>query len=175
MWEKIATNIRKVASEVCGITKGSGGEAKNTWWWNEEVQRAIKEKKECYRCLYHDRSVDNIEKYKVAKKTTKRAINVAKGRAYEDLYRRLSTKEGEKDIYRMARARDWKTRDFNPVKCINVRGSSSWRRRMRSDIDGKSILINCSMLRTRTPPFSWTTRLMTLTDALCGGFKNRRS
>ena len=46
-------------------------------WWNEEVQRAIKEKKECYRRLYHDRSVDNIEKYKVAKKTAKRAISVA--------------------------------------------------------------------------------------------------
>jgi len=26
---------------------------------------------------------------------------------------------------------------------------------------GKSILINCSMVRTSTPPFSWTTRLMT--------------
>ena len=46
MWEKMATNIQKVASEVCGVTKGSGGEAKDTWWWNEEVQRAIKEKKE---------------------------------------------------------------------------------------------------------------------------------
>jgi hypothetical protein len=30
--------------EVCGATKGSGGEAKDTWWWSEEVQRAIKEK-----------------------------------------------------------------------------------------------------------------------------------
>ena len=68
MWEKMATNIRKVASEVCGVTKGSGGDAKNTLWWNEEVQRAIKEKKECYRRLYHDRSVDNIEKYKVQRR-----------------------------------------------------------------------------------------------------------
>ena len=74
MWEKMTTNIRKLASEVCGVTKGSGGKAKDTWWWNEEVQQAIKEKKECYRCLYHDRSVDNIEKYKVAK----RAVSVAK-------------------------------------------------------------------------------------------------
>ena len=31
MWEKMSTNIRKVASEVCGVTKGSGGEAKDTW------------------------------------------------------------------------------------------------------------------------------------------------
>ena len=33
MWDK----IRKVASEMCGVTKGSGGEAKDTWWWNKEV------------------------------------------------------------------------------------------------------------------------------------------
>ena len=85
MWEKMAINIRKVASEVCEVTKGSGGEAKGTWWWNEEIQRAIKERKKCYRRLYHDSSVDNIEKYKVAKKTAKRAVSVAKGRAYEDL------------------------------------------------------------------------------------------
>ena len=58
--------------------------------------------------MYHDRSVDNIEKYKVAKKTVKRAVSVAKGRAYEDLYQHLSTKEGEKDIYRMARVRERK-------------------------------------------------------------------
>ena len=56
----------------------------------------------------------------MAKKTVKRAVSEAKGRAYEDLYRRLSTKEGEKYIYRMARARDRKTRDFNQVKCIKV-------------------------------------------------------
>ena len=43
-----------------------------------------------------------------------------------------------------------------------MRQSSSWWRRMRSDIDGKSILINCSMVRTRTPPFSWMTHLMAL-------------
>ena len=40
-----------------------------------------------------------------------------KGRAYEDLYQHLSMKEGE-DIYRMARVRERKTRDFNQVKCI---------------------------------------------------------
>ena len=106
----------RVIKEVCGVTKGSRGEAKDTWWWNEEVQRAIKEKKECYRRLYHDRSVDNIEKYKVAKKTAKQVVSVAKGRAYEDLYQRLSTKEGEKDIYRMARVRERKTRILDSVE-----------------------------------------------------------
>jgi hypothetical protein len=53
-----------------------------------------------YRCMYHGRSMDNTE-YKVEKKTAKRVVSVAKGRAYKDLYQCLSTK-GE-DIYMMAR------------------------------------------------------------------------
>ena len=54
----------------------------------------------------------------MAKKAAKRAVSVAKGRAYDDLYQRLSTKEREKDIDRMARVLERKTRDFNQVKCI---------------------------------------------------------
>ena len=63
-------------------------------------------------------SAINIERYKVAKKTAKRAVSEAKGQAYDDLYRRLSTKEGDKDAYKMTRIRERKTRDLNQVKCI---------------------------------------------------------
>ena len=31
MWEKMATCIRKVTSEVLGVTKGSGCDSKDTW------------------------------------------------------------------------------------------------------------------------------------------------
>jgi len=82
------------------------------------VQRAIKEKKGCFKCLHHDKSAANIESYKIAKRAAKRAVSVAKGQAYDDLYQRLGTKEGEKDIYRVARIRERKTRDINQIKCI---------------------------------------------------------
>ena len=68
--------------------------------------------------LYLDRSADNIEKYKMAKKAAKRAVGEARGRAYEDLYQLLGTKEGERDIYKMAKIRERKTRDIGQVKCI---------------------------------------------------------
>ena len=45
-------------------------------------------------------------------------MSVAKVKAYDDLYQRLGTKEGENDIYRMARIRERKTRDINHIKCI---------------------------------------------------------
>jgi hypothetical protein len=108
----MTTCIRKVASEEFGVTKGGKSEAKETWWWNEKVQKAIKEKKECFRCMHLDRSVDNVEQYKVAKKTAKRAVSEARGRMYDGLYQRPRTKEGEKDIYRMAKSRERKMRDI---------------------------------------------------------------
>jgi hypothetical protein len=37
---------------------------------------------------------------------------------YDGLYQRLGTKEGEKDIYRMAKSRERKMRDIIQVKCI---------------------------------------------------------
>jgi hypothetical protein len=37
---------------------------------------------------------------------------------YDGLYQRLGTKEGQKDIYRMAKSRERKTRDIIQVKCI---------------------------------------------------------
>jgi hypothetical protein len=45
MWMKMSTCIRKVASEEFGVSKGDKRETKETWWWNEKVQNAIKEKK----------------------------------------------------------------------------------------------------------------------------------
>ena len=81
------------------------------------MQRAIKEK-ECFKHLHLDKSATNIEGYKLAKRVVKRAVGVAKGKAYDDLYQRLGTKEGEKDIYKMDRIRERKTRDINQIKCI---------------------------------------------------------
>ena len=42
------------------------------------MQKAIKEKKKCFRCMHLDRSADNVERYKVAKKTAKRAVSEAR-------------------------------------------------------------------------------------------------
>jgi hypothetical protein len=83
-----------------------------------EGANAIKEKKECFKHMHLDRSVDNVERYKVAKKIAKQAVSEVRGQIYDGLYQRLGMKEGEKDIYRMAKSRERKTRDIIQVKCI---------------------------------------------------------
>jgi hypothetical protein len=129
MWMKMSTYIRKVASEEFGVTKGGKRETKETWWWNEKVQNAIKEKKECFSCMHLDRSVDNVKRYKVAKKTAKRAVSEARGQMYDGLYQRLGIKEGKKNIYRIAKSRERKTRDIIQVKCIKDVMTPNQRRR----------------------------------------------
>jgi hypothetical protein len=79
MWMKMSTCTRKVASEKFVVIKAGKRETKETWWWNDKVQNAIKEKKECFRRMHLDRSVDNVERYKVAKKTAKWAVSEARG------------------------------------------------------------------------------------------------
>jgi hypothetical protein len=45
MWKKITIHIKEVVIEVFRVTKENKYESKDTWWWNENVQKAINEKK----------------------------------------------------------------------------------------------------------------------------------
>jgi hypothetical protein len=118
MWMKITIYIKKVTSEEFGVTKRDKRETKETWWWNENVQKAINEKKNCFRLMHLDRSVDNVEWYKVTKKITKQTVSKVRSRMYDGLYQRLGMKEGENDIYRIAKSRERKMRVIIQIKCI---------------------------------------------------------
>ena len=48
----------------------------------------------------------------------RRQFAIAKGRAYDDLYARLETKEGEKELYRLPRQRDRAGNDVQHVRVI---------------------------------------------------------
>jgi hypothetical protein len=45
-------------------------------------------------------------------------VSKARGQTYTELYRKLDTKDGANDVYKMAKLRERKIRDFNQVKCI---------------------------------------------------------
>jgi hypothetical protein len=103
MWKEMTTHIRKVTIELFEVTRGNKREPKNTKWWNDDVQKAINEKKECYRRLHHNRSDENIQKYKETRRNANKVVSEVRGQAYTELYRKLDTKEGENDVYKMAK------------------------------------------------------------------------
>ena len=55
---------------------------------------------------------------KILKRYTKKAVAMAEGRAYDNLYARLETKEGEKELYRLARQRNRAGKDVQHVRVI---------------------------------------------------------
>jgi len=62
-------------------------------------------------------SVNRI-RYKIGGKIDKKVIIVAKNNAYDMLYQKLETKEGEKDIFKLARVRERKPKDLGNIRCI---------------------------------------------------------
>ena len=116
-WDKTAEML-KTAETVLGVTFGKQKGDGETWWWNGEVQKSIKEKKEAKKAWDKIRDENTKKVYKEKKSKAKKAVAMAKGCAYDDLYARLETKEGEKELYRLARQRNRAGKDVQHVRVI---------------------------------------------------------
>ncbi|KAK3540977.1 hypothetical protein QTP86_007950 [Hemibagrus guttatus] len=68
-----------------------------------------------------DRTEENRQEYKELQRRVKREVSKAKQKAYDELYTRLDTREGEKDLYRLARQRDRDGKDVQQVRVIKDR------------------------------------------------------
>ncbi|XP_075990214.1 uncharacterized protein LOC142985856 [Anticarsia gemmatalis] len=123
-WNEMTSCVRSVGKNVFGESKGKGMIDKDTWWWNEEVQRALKEKKDAFKDW---KSVDicnpimreeKRQVYNESKKQAKKAVAIARGKVQDNLYKSLETPQGQKQLYRLAKAREMNGRDIRKIKCI---------------------------------------------------------
>ncbi|KAK3541850.1 hypothetical protein QTP86_008057 [Hemibagrus guttatus] len=120
-WETTAEVIRETGRKVLGVSYGRRKEDKETWWWNEEVQDSIQRKRLAKKKWDIDRTEENRQEYKESQRRVKREVSKAKQKAYNELYTRLDTREGEKDLYRLARQRDRDGKDVQEVRVIKDR------------------------------------------------------
>nr|XP_043618810.1 uncharacterized protein LOC122590696 [Erigeron canadensis] len=89
LWTHLPKGMRETAKAVLGETRGTGSQRKGgreSWWISEEVQTKAK-----------------------------KIVAIAKERAYEELYKKLDSKEGKNDIFIIAKARERKRRDLGDV------------------------------------------------------------
>ncbi|KAK3506797.1 hypothetical protein QTP70_028366 [Hemibagrus guttatus] len=120
-WETTAEVIRETGRKVLGVSSGRRKEDKETWWWNEEVQDSIQRKRLAKKKWDMNRTEENRQEYKELQHSVKREVSKAKQKAYDELYTRLDTREGEKDLYRLARQRDRDGKDVQQVRVIKDR------------------------------------------------------
>ncbi|KAI5622223.1 hypothetical protein C0J50_18218 [Silurus asotus] len=118
-WETTAGVVREAARKVFGVTSGNRKEDKETWWWwNEEVQESVRRKRLAKQKWDRQSDEKSGQEYKKIRQQVKMDVAKAKEKAYEELYERLDTKEGEKDLYRLARQRDRAGKDVLQVRAI---------------------------------------------------------
>ena len=89
-----------------------------TWWWDEEVQESIRKKGLAKRKWDSQRDEESRQEYKEWRRKAKREVAKAKKKAYDELYEKLDIKEGEKELYRLARQRDQAGKDVLQVRVI---------------------------------------------------------
>ena len=112
-WQWVTEMIGSIARRKLGETSGNvstvGG--RETWWWNQEVQEKLKDKKKAKKAWDTIRDDANKLAYKTARKQTKREVAKARNKVYEELYEKLDTKEGENGVLKIAKQRNRQSKD----------------------------------------------------------------
>ncbi|KAK3553800.1 hypothetical protein QTP70_012235 [Hemibagrus guttatus] len=120
-WETTAEVIRETGRKVLGVSFGRRKGDQETWWWNEEVQDSIQRKRLAKKKWDMDRTEENRQEFKELQCRVKREVSKTKQKANDELYTRLDTREGQKDLYRLARQRDRDGKDVQQVRVIKDR------------------------------------------------------
>ncbi|GKF02933.1 hypothetical protein Tco_0029856, partial [Tanacetum coccineum] len=127
MWNILAHCIKDAAKDLLGVSRESSktySTHKESWWFGEEVQTKIAAKHASFRelLLCCEGNQEDIamakEGYKAAKREAKIAVVQAKDKAYEDLNKKLDSKEGANDIYRIAKVRERRRMDLGNIRYI---------------------------------------------------------
>ncbi|KAK6751762.1 hypothetical protein RB195_003282 [Necator americanus] len=89
-------------------------------WWNlkDRKEVAIREKKSKYKLWWRTRQPEDRGVYLAAKREAKKAVSKAKSDRYKTVYDMLDTREGERAVYRLVRARHRSTFDMEHTKIV---------------------------------------------------------
>jgi len=86
----------------------------------------VKRKREWYKKLPKCDNNEAYEQYKIAKKEAKKAVSQARAQAFEKLYEKLETKEGEKDIYRLAKRKEKNVKISIKLGALRIKKEKCW-------------------------------------------------
>lgn len=133
-WSSFTTSITSIAQSELGVTKpGTRKIDKQTWLWTDNVQEKVHAKKAAFKQLQASKTEETLQNYRATKKEAKKAVAEAKANHHQHLYDQLTTKEGDKIIYRLARSRCRAGQDIEHYMCVKDKNG----RRLH---DGKLIL-----------------------------------
>ena len=90
----------------------------------------------------NDEKESNKVDYKRVKKEARKAITLVKNKTFEKLYQRLDITDGGKDIFKLARMRETKTKHLGDTRCIKVRMARCLHKKLKLARDDNTTCLN---------------------------------
>ena len=112
IWNQLKIALLDTTNETCGKTK-KRQHKRETWWWKDEVNSAIAEKRRCWKAW---KQGGGKEQYLRAKRNAKRTVYTAKKTAEEKKFSDL--KPGMDDICKVAKQLRKDNQDVVGDKCV---------------------------------------------------------
>ena len=72
-WEELKNNLFEVAQNVYGVSRGHAA-SRETWWWNQEVEEAVRMKKQLFKQWRRNKNDANRTEYANVKRAAKHTI-----------------------------------------------------------------------------------------------------
>ena len=113
---------QKATEHVCAWRKGPRRHSE-TWWWNDEVAKAIEEKRRSYKIWHKTKIASDRNKYKEARRIARRSVALAQEKTRQELVNMLESTAGNKNVYKVAKQMAKSRHDVIGVNCVkDVKG-----------------------------------------------------
>jgi hypothetical protein len=114
-WSALKDSLLTACDDSCGWTRGGNSKTRESWWWNDEVDAAIKLKRKLWKEWQNGGS---REAYCAAKKRAKTEVYQAKKAASEEKFQNLESKDGRNYIFKLAKRLKGENQDIIGEKCV---------------------------------------------------------
>ena len=117
-WRHNAPVIRRHGKEILGETSGIVWEEKESWWWDENIEKVVKAKKDAKKKWEESQVEEDRDRFREKNKEVKKIVAQAKAKSYDKVYNDLETKEGLNRMIKMSKARNKSSKDITHIKQI---------------------------------------------------------
>ena len=96
-WTSLQDKLLQATKQVCAVSSNHTWR-KQTWWWNNQVEEAVREKCRCFKLW---KAGGSRAAYNTAKPTSNRAVHQARSEAERVALQKIDPRSG--DVYRIAK------------------------------------------------------------------------
>ncbi|XGW35446.1 hypothetical protein V3C99_019011 [Haemonchus contortus] len=90
-WSNAVKIILRCAKETQWETRGGFRGDKEAWFWNDEVQRVMRQKKSAYKRLQRTRAAKDLAAYRTSKRLFKAAVAMAENTEMDAWYEKFDS------------------------------------------------------------------------------------